>query len=265
MRTLLGVVRIPLALSVLALAAPSQAGPIGGETILGEFSNPVLQGSVLDPIPPDTGVYDNTSTAFDEIFNSTNGAVGGTPPSQQFGSVLIWGENPGASSLLFFGHPVPADPTTPFDLGTLVFFNGTSALNSLIFGATITFYVGLPQPDAIQPGAEPIGSSTMGIDTTVNNGDLFHDADFLTFTGIANQSLNAFEGASVTAELYGYITGDPVLTLTNIVLDPGQSGNGFIGDGQLTNTPEPTTALLLGTGLLALIGWSARRKVRKST
>src|SRR5262249_40739068 len=146
------------------------------------------------------------------------------------------------NGIFFFGKEVPADPTTPFDLGTVVFANGTSALDSLIFGASISFYAGLPEPNASAAGVIPLGSSQISIMTTNNGFNIYEDADFITFQGVANKSLNAFEGAFASAELYGTITGDPVLTITDIVLDPGQELNGFIGNGQIV--PEPTTVAM---------------------
>jgi hypothetical protein len=152
---------------------------------------------------------------------------------------------------LFFGHTAPAITSAPFDLGTIIFGNGTSLLDSLIFGATMSFYIAPAVPNTIAPGMSTPLVSEISIDTTVNNGNLYHDADFITFSGLSNISLNAFEGAAVQAELYGYIAGDPSLVLTNIVLDPGQGGNGFIGNGQLV--PEPSTSFLLATGFIGLL------------
>ena len=54
-------------------------------------------------------------------------------------------------------------------------------------------------------------------------------------------------------------TGTPTLILTDIVLNPGQSENGFIGNGQLV--PEPRGIVLLGVGLAGLVGYSAHRRV----
>ncbi len=237
----------------------------GGLVVLGEFSDPVLQGNILDPIAPHVSYYDNSSSAVYLIANSTDGTVTGTPPGQRQGSGLRWGDNPGFdggfSYIQFFGKPVPSDPTVPFDLGTLIFGNGTSVLQSLIFGATITFYIGPDEPNSIMPGSGGIDSSTISIGTTDNlavPGSEYHDADFLTLSGIANKSLNAFEGSIVSAELYGYILGDPVLTLTDIVLDPNQSANGFIGNGQVIAIPEPSSVLLLGTGILGILGYAWR-------
>ena len=68
-----------------------------------------------------------------------------------------------------------------------------------------------------------------------------------------------YEDHGATAELWGYIIGDPVLNLTDFTLDECQSGNGFIGNGQLV-TPEPSSLLLFGSSVLGLFV-AARRKL----
>ena len=54
---------------------------------------------------------------------------------------------PGFSELDFFGAAIPTDTTQPFNIGTLTFYNGTSDTNTLIYGATISFYAGSPLPE----------------------------------------------------------------------------------------------------------------------
>jgi hypothetical protein len=243
----------------------AQAGQTGS-VIVAAFSDPVLSGNLL-PLPGNPSYFDNTSTAFDFINNSTDTTLGGTPLLQQTGSQLVWGNSPGFSSLTFFGRPIPADPSVPFDLGFLAFGNGTSQLNSLIFGATITFYLAPPN-STLAPGTESIGSSTINIVTTANlgvAGSEAHDADFISLSGLAGQTYNVYEGAAAGAELYGYIVGDPVLHLTGFVLAPGQSGNGFIGNGQpAVSTPEPSTLALAGISTLCSLAVAQRRR-RKSS
>ena len=258
-------VRVVVLLFPLTWAGAALADIGSGSVILGVFSDPVLQGNII-PLAGGQSYYDNSQTASYLISNSTDGTLGGTPPGQQTGSQLTWGNTPGFSSLVFFGKPVAADPTTPFDLGTIEFGNGTSQLSSLIFGATMTFYLGQPGPNTIVPGAPSIGSSALDIVTTANlgvAGSEAHDADFISLSGLANQTFNVFEGAYASAELYGYITGDPVLHLTSIVLNPGQEANGFIGNGQ--PVPEPTSLALglVGIGVGAAYASLSRRRSRR--
>lgn len=64
---------------------------------------------------------------------------------------------------------------TPFPLGTFQFLNGTSALNSLVFGVTLN--LSFSDSAAVTPG-----TSKLNIVTTANGGvDKFADADFVGF------------------------------------------------------------------------------------
>jgi hypothetical protein len=251
-----------VAVIALALVMPASAGIVAGSVLVGEFSDPVLQGSII-PLAGQPSYYDNTSSAVYSVSNSTDPTLVGTPPVQHTGSQLNWGVLPGTtpdfSSLVFFGRPIPADPSQPFDLGTIEFTNGTSQLTSLIFGATLNFY-------ATTDGQvlDAVGSSAINIVTTANlgvAGSEPHDADFVSFSGIANKTLNVFEGAVGSAELYGYIVGDPVLVLTDIVLNPGQSNSAFIGNGQPpAPTPEPSALVMAAIGTLGCLGYAWRRR-----
>jgi len=228
-----------LGLIVMA-APPAHGGPVlvNNVTVAGVWSSPVLSGDLttIDPITfvPTSQHIDNTATAVSSIT----------------GSMLQWGSGssllPTASSLTFvgatFNGALPLN--TPLtNLGTLMYVNGESTTDTLIFGATLTLSIPTTSVTSLV--------ALLGINTTLNS----HlcdtcDADYISFLPplTLNQTLNVFEGQSATFSLLGTIVGDPTIELTNLVLVPGQTG-GFVGDGAAT--PEPGSLSLLG-GALAL-------------
>lgn len=235
-------------------------------TIIGVFSNPVLAGSVAnDPSVGNSTYLDNTGTAVYYIDNVNDPDVGGTPPQQQYGNFILWGSGD-ASELDFFGAEIPADPSTPFQIGTFTFTNGTSNLDQLIFGFTVSFY------DTVVGTGSFLGSDQVVITTTQDiAGGAPGDDDYVnicgTFSSICNQSIESVEtsegGDNVTVDLTGSIIGDPTLMITGVSLAAGQNGtsNGFIGtDAPIgAETPEPATwTMLLGAAALAL--WAKSRK-----
>jgi len=228
------------------------SGSIKAGTIIGVFSNPVVQGYVADdPVIGSTTYFNNTGTAVDFIDNVNNPTLGGTPPQQQYGNFVLWG-SADSSEVDFFGGQIPGDPSSPFEIGTFTFSNGYSALNQLVFGFTISFYDTTVGPTSF------LGSDTMVITTTQDlSGSYPGDDDYLnfcgTFSSICGTSIEAVEasegGTGVTAVLYGTITGDPTLSLTSVALAAGQTGptNGFIGTDPALGigTPEPATWMML--------------------
>jgi len=249
------------ALSVLC-GCMAQATIIPG-SIVATFSDPVFAGTLANtPVAGETQFADNTATAVYSIRNASSS------------SSLSWGTNAPAtyqtfSELTFTGSTIPASVTTPFQVGSIVFTNGTSTIGSLIFGATLSFYDNSVSPSTF------LGSDTVTITTTTNvfgvpGGLTSGDDDYINICGnnssICSTSIEAVEssegGTGVTVNLFGTIAGDPSLTLTSVALAPGQSGstNGFLGaDPPIgAETPEPATWTFLG-GALAL-GFFIRRR-----
>jgi PEP-CTERM motif-containing protein len=242
-----------------------QASNVQG-TILGIFSNPILAGSIANsPSLGQLTYMDNTGTAIYGIVNATDPAVSNA-------SVLVWGASSGNSGpgtfsdLIFFGNAIPADLTLPFELGTITFANGTSDLNSLIFGATLSFYANSASPETF------LGSDQVIITTTSNiAGAQPVDNDYINICGdssnICTSSIEAVEstegGSGITVNLSGRIVGDPVLFLDSVSLASGQTAaeNGVIGNSPAVgeDTPEPGTWMML-TGALALGFGMIRRR-----
>jgi hypothetical protein len=253
-----------LTLGVISLAVPAWADIAPGDQIVAEFSDVVLAGAVAnDPTIGNLTYLDNTGTA---VYNISNNVF--------TNNELTWGSTPGGSTVIFFGtgESVPVDQSDPFLIGSILFVNGESALNTLIFGATLTFY---DQSGSDPSDLTPIGSDNMVITTTSNQyanvadpttAELQTDADYLNLCGNVNglcgQSLEAYEfvedpGAYIYVDLYGTISGDPQLSLTSASLVTGSAG--IIGSAApLAAVPEPSALGLVGLALAA-IGLVRRR------
>lgn len=229
------------------LSCSAYGSPISG-TVIGTWSNPALTGNLLlsNGQPQ---FFDNTTTAIYSITNSADGLSG---------SALTYGYNVASpqpfSVLTFFGSTltnVPGD--TPVRLGTMTFLNGTSDLNTLIFGAQLTLSV------KNNPSVDPL-VATGTILTTQNTGfDPNFDADVFYFDVLFPSTFNVFEGNSATADIYGKFVGDPQIQLTSVQVAPGETG-GFIGQGIPSPVPEPESVIMAIAGLAAMAIFSRTRR-----
>jgi hypothetical protein len=244
-------------------------------TIIGVFSNPILQGYVIhDPtISSPPAYFNNTGTAVYSIVNSTDPTRTGAG-IQATGSKLQWGASSSVSpdvsfsELIFFGAQIPSDIHQPFTAGVITYLNGTSDLTSLIFGASLSLYDNFVSPENY------LGTDQIIITTTSNIGaSVAQDADYINICGNGSQlcgtSIEAFEdsqgGTGVTVNLTGQIVGDPYLAFTSVALSPIQPGTGLSGaignQAAMGGVPEPSTWAMMLTGFLGLAGlrYRARR------
>jgi hypothetical protein len=254
----------------------AKAGVTPGDTITGVFDSIVFQGCVWNgpgEKNPVCGI-DNTSTAPPFACNKSGSCDDPLAPAML--NTLRWGTDPSVpssenfSSLTFQGLQIPemlhsdCSPTNVmncFKVGTILFKNGSSQNNSLIFGATLNFY----------DNSVSLGSMEVLISSTQNNGTPAENTDYINICGnnsmICNESvpksLNPREavegGMGATADIFGTIVGDPQLILADMVLTPGQSAdtNGFVGDDLPVafQAPEPPswTVLIIGLGLIIVL------------
>ena len=213
-----------LASSIAIASTPEAPAPSYSGTITGFFDSPVLSGDFLQPRTRLPVSSDNTSTA----------VVSGIDTSS-----VTWGDNKGGtppSALTFTGHSL-SDVVSGqvFPLGTLTYFNGTSTPASLIFGVTMHLSAG----GDIMPFTGPVAM----VPTQNANIDRVSDADSLFFSNFEIPSaLGAFEGAAVTAIVYGKINADAQLEITSIGLAQGEAGNGCVDEGPLVASRVPCTS-----------------------
>lgn len=269
----LGVLSLSLA-SLSLTGGTAKAGFFQG-AIKAHFANPDVTGSVINPNGTVYQTFDNTGSAVYSIYG--DGTV----------ATVNWGANagaPGSSTLNFFANQdvqVFGD-TEEFRLGTVTLYNGTSTLESLIFGIDLILeFVPVPGGLAVDPLTLHIG-----IGTTFNIGDMAANADFVSIPGI-DRAFFAFEDFGATAYVNGRIVGDPQFspesfTLLDkitvytgpttprpydpndyLTLDiPGLPG-GYIG-AVPTATPEPGSLALLLTGVCSVLAFRLRRSKKAS-
>lgn len=276
----IGIILPTLGLMTAFVGVNAQAGGLTPDgTIIGVFGGVVTEGIVThDPTLTQNQFLDNSGSAVYAIVNSTDPTLTGPGGVQTAGSALAWGANPpgGAgtfSQLTFNGGEVPTDIHQSFNAGTITFLNGTSSLDTLIFGATISFYDNVVSP------ADYLGTDSIIITTTSNlDQSLAQDADYINICGngsnICGSSIEAFEdtegGTGLTVDLTASIVGDPKLAISGVAVAPGQdpATTGVIGDepGIGEAVPEPATwaVMLAGFGGLGA-ALRARRKAALAT
>jgi hypothetical protein len=267
-------------LTALAIKG-ARAGPVQSGLIIPVFrpDSVVLGGNILNsPVVGAQSFSDNSSSAVHSISNSTDFTTDANG-EQINGSTLTWGTNTPTgpdtfSSLIIQGETFPSSPSTPtttFNAAKVTFINGTSATDTIIFGATLDFYVNSVSPSNF------LGSDNIVINTTINQfsgtslnlDQLGADADYLNICGNQSlicggldplKSLHAYEaeegGVGVTAFLQAIFVGDPQLLMVDMVLAPGQDPltTGFIGNAAPLAVPEPTSIIVLMSALASLLG-----------
>lgn len=230
-------------LGALAFVAPAQASPVYIGQFVATWSDPVLSGNTIDGMTGAPSFRDNSATAACNVSGCPNG-VGVSLGS----TTLAWGVNPDSSTLNFDGHFFDEPPDTVFDMGKVTFFNGTSDLSTIIFGATLNLtYVpcSFCGPTALV-NSLPI---SVPIVTTANTGTALQNADWVGPFGTSKPlTFNVLEGFNADAELWGKIIGDPDFVPTLLVTtDP----NAFIGNGQPVGLPEPASLILVMSAFAA--------------
>ncbi|MEN9867220.1 MAG: hypothetical protein RL748_2810 [Pseudomonadota bacterium] len=178
---------------------------------------------------------------------------------------FTWG-NPGnfgvgANNLTFTGSNFDVNLNTPFKLGTLSYFNGTTSAgsnaSSLDFKTQLNF---------TQPGIPAVFSTfTLGLNSTANTSDPVASADFVNFNSLTSSSRFVIGDITYTIKIDGFrnVVGDGFLE-SNAHQFHVQEGRRASAElfGTVTAVPEPETyaMMLAGLGALALV---ARRKQAK--
>jgi hypothetical protein len=233
-----------------------------GATVSATFTDPVLVGNVAnDPAPGELTFVDNSTTAtYSGVgTNSISWGTGpdlGIPAGEQF------------SQLTFMGASnINLSSSTPQTIGTISYLNGTSDLDSLIFGVTINFYAA--------NGSTYLGSDNVIITTTENQysgtgltpQQLQTDADYINICGnssnICGESLESYEDSETgqLSPVVANLQADLDFNLTGITVQNSSSNLGTVGNlPALAQVPEPSALVLTLTALGGCVGLFRRRR-----
>ncbi|MCX7108696.1 MAG: choice-of-anchor K domain-containing protein [Proteobacteria bacterium] len=183
-------------------------------------------------------------------------------------SAFSWGDGSSfgspPSSLSFTPAAFTPSIDSKFKIGDLSYFNGTIAAGTevnmidLIFDLSFGFGTTFGTPFQLDATLSLINTSNGGVDP-------FADADFVSFIlGGFTGNFHVFEGQSASIPLYAQLTSHGDVVAEKQLIDASFTGltqdfAGFgtpTGGGFVTNVPEPSSMILVltGLGLFLMVG-----------
>ncbi len=179
-------------------------------------------------------------------------------------SIFAWGDSTGfgtpPNSLTFVGGPFNGVLETPFKVGTITYFNGTTALgstpDSINLALTLNFGV---------PALPPVVSSYLfTLNSTPNTGTDDENADFVNLPSAFSSTDFLIGGTTYRVKLTDFenIVGDGFLTSNALqfhVREGGTASADLFASVTTQPIPEPETYALMLAGLAA-VGAIARRR-----
>jgi hypothetical protein len=214
------------------------------------------------------------------VADPVTGSTGGNwvNPSPSGGSIVTagsgtsnfhWGDGTGFgvgdNSLNFAGGAFASVTESPFKVGTITYFNGTTALgttpDSVELALTLNF---------VDPALGAVVSNyAFNLVTTPNTGDADADADFVFLPSSFSTTSFLIGGTTYNVKLTGFqnIVGDGFLASDSLGLHvrEGLSASAdlyAVVTTQTSNVPEPQS-LGLALAALAALGWVRRGTATK--
>lgn len=189
---------------------------------------------------------------------------GATTTGSDTGSFTYGQGNPPPPNSLNYSpnNPISSTTETPFTLGRLTYFNGTTAAGTVPDSVDLQITLNLTEPAVVTRTF----TFTLNLVVTSNVGDPDQDADFVFFP--ASITSQTFSGGGQTYTLaltgFGNVQGDGFLASNSSqfrVREGGTASADLMGivTTNVAATPEPTTLASAGFGALALGLYGLRR------